>query len=195
MNRSRILHEAKSLFAKEGINAVNMRRIAIEADVNEDDIYTEFEGIGQLLEISLHGEIERIENIISKIKSISDSAFETLVIVMCLSLKEVSGFCPAFYKEIKHYPSSCKYLTNYRLKFLDDCTTYFRQCIEEGYFKSIENPERMASFYIEEIGNLASKYQFSMIQMLMTDLCTLKGFGEMQRIMTVLATKKEQIIK
>lgn len=193
MIRNQIIQAAYNLFAQKGISAVSMEQIAMEAGVSEKSVHAEFTGMANLLDECLKQKAVKIENSLSIAQSISQSVLETLILVMHVAFKEKATLCNAFHKDLSRYSSTHKHLAIFNMKIQNRCVDYFMKCMEEGYFVSNENQERMAMIYMEEISNLASKYQHDMIQTLIKGICTPKGLDEAARIQTVLEVKINKI--
>jgi Transcriptional regulator len=186
MIRNQIIQAAYSLFTQKGIDSVDIKQVATVAGVSVEDLKAEFDGKLRLLEECLKQKVSVIETAISTAQSISQSALETLILVMYVSFKEKSALCNAFDKDLNRYPSIRKQLAIFNMKIQNRCVDYFTKCIKDGYFVPNENQERMAMIYMEEICNLAAKYQHAMIQTLIKGICTPKGLNEAARIQTVL---------
>jgi hypothetical protein len=193
MIRNQIIQVADSLFAQKGISAVSMEQIAAEAGVSEKSVDAEFAGKVDLLEECMKQKTVKTETVISAVQYVSQSVLETLILVMHVAFEEKSVLCNAFYKDLNKYPSSHKHLAVFNMEIQNRCTGYFIKCVEEGYFISNENRERMAFIYMEEICNLASKYQHAMMRTLIKGICTPKGLDEAARIQTVLEIKIDKI--
>ncbi len=193
MIRDRIIQTAGSLFAQKGINSVSMEQIAERAGVSEKSLYAEFTGMADLLEECLNREITKIETAISTAQSVSQSVLETLILVMYVAFKEKSDFCTAFYEDLSKYPATRKHLAIFNMKIQNSCAGYFMKCMEEGFFVTNDNQERMALIYMEEICSLATKYQHTMIKTLIKGICTPKGLNEAARIQTVLEINVNRI--
>jgi AcrR family transcriptional regulator len=193
MIRNQITWTANTLFARKGINSVSMEQIAAAAGVHVEAVMREFNGMGDLVEECVKQNVAKIEKDVSTAQSISQSPLETLILVMFVCFKEKSNYCDAFYKDLGTYSTTNKQLGIYLLKNQDRCAEFFMKCMEEGYFVSHENKERMALIYMEEISNMASKYQHKMIRTLLRGICTDKGLIEAARIQTIIELKIKQI--
>ena len=193
MIRTQIIQTAVNLFAQKGISAVSIEQIAAEMGISEKSIYMEFSEIEKVLDECINHKIDKITEAISTAQSISQSALEALILVLNVVLKEKSAFCNSFYTDLNKYPIIRKQLAIFNMQIQDKCGKYFVECIEEGYFISNENRERMALIYLAEISSLAAKYQHAMIKTLLKGICTSKGLDEASRIQAVLEIKKSKI--
>lgn len=193
MIKNRIIQVAHLLFAQNGINAVSMEQIATAAEVPAEIVNAEFGSKTELLDECLKQSAVEIETAIAAAQSLSQSVLETLILVMAVAFKEKSALSHAFHKDLNKYPNTRKHLAIFMLKIQNSCAGYFIKCMEEGYFNTNENQERMALIYMEEICSLATKYQYAMIKTLLKGICTPKGLNEAARIQTVIEIKINKI--
>jgi hypothetical protein len=182
MNKSKIIQTASALFAAYGINTVDMKRIAKEAHVSEETLAAEFNGKEQLIEDCLKHEIEMLEATVSDVVSYAQSSMEQFVDILSAVLAGLSGYCPAFYKDLKEYPSLQKHLNLYKTRFFDDCTGYFMDCGKDVFFNPEFSNESTAAICVEQISSLEYKYQSKMLRLFLQGISTEKGLKELNRI-------------
>lgn len=193
MIRTQIIQTAVNLFAQKGISAVSMEQIATEMGISEKSIYVEFPDIEKVLDECINHKINKMKEAVSTAQSISQSVLESLILVLNVVLKEKSAFCNNFYTDLNKYPTTRNQLAVFNMQIEDKCGKYFVECMEEGYFISSENRERMVLIYLAEINGLAAKYQHAMIKTLLKGICTPKGLDEARRIQAVIEIKKSKI--
>ena len=183
MNRNRIIQTATALFAAYGIKTVDMKRIAKEAYLSEQALEAEFSGMDELLETCVQHEIEMLKTDISDAVSDSQSSLELLFNAVSTVFAEYSGFCAAFYKDLREYPAAWNQLNSFREKFHNNCIGYFSDCEKDGFFSSdFLSMESSATFCIETFGSMEYKYQAKMMRIFLQSISTKKGIREIRRI-------------
>jgi len=182
MNKNKIIQTTTALFATYGINTVDMKRIAKEVHVSEDALAAEFNGREQLIEECLKHEIEIMETTVSDVVSYAQSSLEKFMDTVSLVLNGLSGFCPAFFKDLKGYPSAEKLLNLFRIRFLDKSIGYFMDCVKEGFFNPEFSNESTAAICVEQISSLEYKYQSKMLRLFLQGISTEKGIKELNRL-------------
>jgi AcrR family transcriptional regulator len=182
MNKNKIIQTSTALFAAYGIKTVDMKRVAKEAHVSEEALETEFKGKEQLIEDCLKNEIERLETTFSEVVSYAQSSLERFVDTVSAIFNGLSGFCPAFFKDLKAYPSAQKCLNLFRERFLDMSIGYFVDCGKDGLFSPEFCNESTAAICVEQISSLEYKYQSKMLRLFLQGISTEKGIKELNRI-------------
>ena len=183
MNRIKIIQTATILFAKYGIEAVSITLIAKEANVSEQAVEAEFNGMEQLLVACVQREIEMLETDVADAVSQAQSSLELLIDAVSTVFAGLSRFCAAFYSDLVKFPLVHKQMTSFKEKFHNSCIGYFRDCEKDDFFSSdFFNMESAASFCIETFGNMEYKYQAKMIRIFLKSISTKKGVREINRI-------------
>jgi AcrR family transcriptional regulator len=182
MNKSKIIQTTSALFFLYVIKSVDMKRLANEAHVSEEALEAEFSGKEQLIEECLKHEIERMETTVSDVVSYAQSTLEQLVDAVSVVFNGLSGFCPAFFKDLKAYPSAQKHLNLFRERFLDKCIGYFVDCGTDGFFNPEFCNESTAAICVEQISSLEYKYQSKMLRLFLQGISAEEGIKELNRI-------------
>lgn len=191
--KSQILQSAMKLFAQHGIRAVKMDDVASSLTISKRTLYELYDNKELLLLESirfyhcLHS--EEVEQIVTN----CDNVMEIMLRLYKMKVDEFRQTNPAFYTDIKRYPSVLQYLKQENINSRSKFQLFIDRGISEGYFRPELNYEltgrlfdAMGRYFMEN--QLYRDYSIedifqSFIFISLRGLCTEKGITALDEML------------
>lgn len=191
MNKKRVLDYAVILFAKYGIKTVSMDNIATNLKISKKTLYEIFTDKEDLLNKCLHNEMLRVLTFSRQMEKYSESPLEKLIIQSAISYEYVAGYCPAFYKDLERYVSTCEIINSHVKSFIEKQRLILEDGIRHGYLDPDLNTDiiikafrnqliRIKKTFVEE--RMPTDDLMYMLTAILKGVCTENGVSELERI-------------
>lgn len=194
MLKEKIIQTATAFYARYGIKGTSMSQIANAMSISKRTIYENFENKEELLISCLEYGTSNLENVVEETQKQAKSALEAFIVVCSDVFRYTSSFCPSFYKDIARYPDAANKLDEYRDVFREKCRQYFYTGIKEGYFLPEQNYDFITSLFVEQLREMRTDHQTSMIFTLLRGICTDKGLEELKKFMPRVSPQINQTV-
>lgn len=145
--KTQILQSAMKLFAQHGIRAVKMDDVASSLAISKRTLYEIFENKELLLFEGIkfyhHMRGEQIKQIVAG----CDNVMEIMLKIYQMKVEQFRKTNPAFYSDIKRYPSVLQYLEQESVKSRSKFILFVERGIREGYFRPELNYELVGRLF------------------------------------------------
>jgi len=182
MTKERILETATELYSQYGVKSVTMHQIAQQLGISKKTIYNEFSDKEELLDSCLYREVHQLQRMVQKAERQAEDSMESILIISADLFSHFSTYCPAFYKDLRHYPGASEYLTSFFGALRDRFVFLFREGVMEGNFLPDKNYEYIASLFTEQVGRVGEKFQWTILTTLLRGVCTEKGIEKLNHL-------------
>lgn len=133
--KTQILHSAMDLFSHHGIRAVKMDDVAASLTISKRTLYELYENKEVMLfeGMKLYHRLrsEQVEKIVLG----CDNVMEIMLNLYRMKVDEFRQTNPAFYSDIKKYPSVLQYLEQENVNSCSKFQQFIKRGIQEGYFR------------------------------------------------------------
>ncbi|MCC8089612.1 MAG: TetR/AcrR family transcriptional regulator [Rikenellaceae bacterium] len=193
MNGTRVLENTAILFSKYGIKTVSMDLIADRLKMSKKTLYEMFVDKEDIVNKCLYHEIRRFMSFSSRMEKFSDTPLEKLIIQSVAACGYVSGFCPAFYKDIQKYGPACEILDRHSKELIEEHRKILNDGKEQGYLDSEMNPDIIMRIFRDQMNQIKRSYGeerisaadfLYLLTTVLKGICTEKGTAELARIST-----------
>lgn len=191
--KTQILHSAMDLFSHHGIRAVKMDDVAASLTISKRTLYELYENKEVMLfeGMKLYHRLrsEQVEKIVLE----CDNVMEIMLNLYRMKVDEFRQTNPAFYSDIKKYPSVLQYLEQENVNSRSKFQQFIKRGIKEGYFRQELNYD-LAGRIFDVMGRYIMESQLyrnysiedifqSFIFVSLRGLCTEKGVIALDEIL------------
>jgi AcrR family transcriptional regulator len=187
--RHKILAIASREFKAKGIRAVKMDDIAGILSISKRTMYEIYKNKEQLLMESVREDYKKFDAQMQLYLSSNERHVIDIILKFYqLQMRSLSGINPVYYTELHRYPEIITWIEKTHQQRRQNTQQFFKQGIEEGYFRPDANYEIISkvsdgtiNYIIEQ--QLYKQYDLqdifhNVIMLFLRGLCTLKGIGE-----------------
>lgn len=137
--KERIVRTALEDFQRLGIRAVRMDDLATRMGISKRTLYEMFKDKEELLVDCILLSQQQIQARVKEIYYQSKNVLEVILGVFLFSIERFHATSKLFYDEIKKYPSAYNMVCARRDSDSEDKLAFFRQGVEQGFFRSDVN--------------------------------------------------------
>lgn len=189
--RAKIVQAASELISHRGIKSVTMDDIAMAFGISKRTLYEVFADKETLLkECILYWRNEE-DAYSRKVASMSGNVLEILLKCYQYTIEHYRGMNKKFFEEIKKYPRAYELFWNGNRRSSEDVLNFFRQGVEQGYFRDDVNFVIIGHLVHKQLdilldSDLCEKYSFlevyeSIMFTTLRGISTPKGAAELDR--------------
>lgn len=191
MDRMVVLENAADLFSKYGIKTVSMDLIAARLKISKKTLYEMFADKEDMVNKCLHHETLRVLSFSSRMSEYSDTPLEKLIIRSVVAYGYVSGFCPAFYKDIHKYGTAWEVLDRHGKELIVEHKRILNEGKEQDYLECDMNPDIIMRMFRDQINQVKRSHGeermsttdfLYLLTTVLKGICTEKGAAELARI-------------
>jgi len=182
MIRKRIIGEAMSRFRRYGIKSVSMEQIASALRISKRTIYEHFKSKEAILSAGMSAEIRDLQAALDEAESRCGTPVESLAAFSDRVFLINEDICPAFLKEITHYPVVHEIILDMGKRLSARSRRLLLAGIKEGYFKAGSDYTLLSSLFLEQTAGMKPALRKTVFLTLMRGISTPKGLEELDRI-------------
>lgn len=133
--REKIVEAAVSFFEKNGIKGVTMDEISSSFGISKRTLYEMFADKETLLEECIRKSQQDTDEYLRTVRENSDNVLEVLLKDYQRSIEKFHATNKKFFEDIKKYPRAYELIKKGNSRSMEDTISFFRQGVEQGYFR------------------------------------------------------------